>query len=185
MNKIEINIVEIRKTFKKKINASGWGKILDPIIDSLEFETAVYKLKKYVEADQRFTPKLKDIFNAFVHCPYEELKVIILGQDPYPQLFVADGISFSCSNTMKEQPSLKYIFNELETKYENYERNPDLKRWSEQGVLMLNTALTVEINKIGSHYNLWKPITQMILSAINKDKSNIAVGLLGKKAQEY
>jgi uracil-DNA glycosylase len=185
MNKIEINIVEIRKTFKKKINASGWGKILDPIIDSLEFETAVYKLKKYVEADQRFTPKLKDIFNAFVHCPYEELKVIILGQDPYPQLFVADGISFSCSNTMKEQPSLKYIFNELETKYENYERNPDLKRWSEQGVLMLNTALTVEINKIGSHYNLWKPITQMILSAINKDKSNIAVGLLGKKAQEW
>jgi uracil-DNA glycosylase len=185
MNKIEINIVEIRKTLKKKISASGWGKILDPIIDSLEFEIAVYKLKKYVEADQRFTPKLKDIFNAFVHCPYEELKVIILGQDPYPQLFVADGISFSCSNTMKEQPSLKYIFNELEIKYENYERNPDLKRWSEQGVLMLNTALTVEINKIGSHYNLWKPITQMILSAINKDKSNIAVGLLGKKAQEW
>lgn len=185
MNKIEINIVEIRKSFKKKINISGWNKILDPIIDSLEFETAVYKLKKYVEADQRFTPKLKDIFNAFVYCPYDDLKVIILGQDPYPQLGVADGISFSCSKTMKEQPSLRYIFDHLETKFDDYNRDPDLKRWSKQGVLMLNTAFTVEIGKVGSHYDVWKPITQMILSAINKDKSDIAVGLLGKKAQEW
>lgn len=185
MNKIEININNIRKKFKDKLSKSGWDEILFPIIDSYEFEVAIYKLKGYVENNQRFTPKLSDLFNAFVYCPYDELKVIILGQDPYPQLGVADGISFSSSYTMKEQPSLRYIFDHLQTKYDNYNRDPDLKRWSKQGVLMLNTAFTVEINKIGSHYDVWKPITQMILSAINKDKSNIAVGLLGKKAEEW
>jgi len=128
---------------------------------------------------------LRDIFNAFVNCPYNDLKVIILGQDPYPQLGVADGISFSCSYTKKEQPSLRYIFNYLEQSNENYNRDPDLKRWSKQGVLMLNTAFTVEINKIGSHYDVWKPITKMILDIINNRKQSLAVALLGKKAEEW
>jgi len=184
MNKIDININKIKKKYKDSLSSSGWSHIMDPIIDSNEFEIAVYKLKSYVENDQRFTPKLVDILNAFVYCPYDDLKVIIIGQDPYPQLGVADGISFSCSKTGKLQPSLRYIFKELnESHWDSLD--PDLKRWSKQGVLMLNTALTVEIGKIGSHYNVWKPITQMILSAINEDKSNIAVGLLGKKAEEW
>lgn len=185
MNKINIDIEKIREIFLKKLELSGWDEVLEPVIKSEEFEKAIYKLKSYVENDQRFTPKLKDIFNAFVYCPYDNLKVIILGQDPYPQLGVADGISFSCSNTMKEQPSLRYIFNYLEQSNENYNRDPDLKRWAKQGVLMLNTAFTVEINKIGSHYDVWKPITKMILDAINNNKKDIAVALLGKKAEEW
>lgn len=188
MNKINININDIRKKFKDSLELNGWNKIMNPIIDSEEFEVAVYKLKSYVENDQRFTPKLSEIFNGFVHCPYEDLKTIIIGQDPYPQLGVADGISFSCSKTGKVQPSLRYIFSEIEkTVYQEFPsyQNPDLKRWSEQGVLMLNTAFTVEIGKIGSHYSIWKPITKMILDAINEDKKGIAVALLGKKAEEW
>jgi uracil-DNA glycosylase len=185
MNKIDINIKEIKEKFIDKLNVSGWDALLEPIIRSEEFEKSIYRLKGYVENDQRFTPKLKDIFNAFVYCPYDDLKAIVIGQDPYPQLGVADGISFSCSYTKKEQPSLRYIFNYLEECYENYQRNPDLKRWSEQGILMLNTAFTVEIGKIGSHYDVWKPITKMILDAINNNKKDIPVALLGKKAEEW
>ena len=81
MNKIKININDIRKKFKDSLELNGWNKIMNPIIDSEEFEVAVYKLKSYVENDQRFTPKLSEIFNGFVHCPYEDLKVIIIGQD--------------------------------------------------------------------------------------------------------
>lgn len=184
MNKIDININNIRKKFKTQLNSSGWNKIMDPIIDSEAFEISIYKLKSYVENDQRFTPKLSEIFNAFAYCPYNDLKVIILGQDPYPQLGVADGISFSCSKTMKLQPSLRYIFKALSgSQYDSM--NPDLSRWSKQGVLMLNTAFTVEIGKIGSHYDVWKPITKMILDSINNDKKDLAVALLGKKAEEW
>tara|TARA_R110001632_G_scaffold211384_3_gene336896 strand:- start:5547 stop:6266 length:720 start_codon:yes stop_codon:yes gene_type:complete len=191
MNKINININDVRKKFKDSFLSTGWSKIMNPIIDSEEFEIAVYKLKSYVENDQRFTPKLSQIFNAFVYCPYEDLKVIFIGQDPYPQLGVADGISFSCSNNDKPQPSLRYIFKELERQYAAFRTNDllynplDLKRWSNQGVLMLNTAFTVEIGKIGSHYDVWKPITKMILDSINEDKKDIAVALLGKKAEEW
>lgn len=191
MNKIDININEIKKKFKDSLVQSGWNFLMDPIIESAEFESAVYRLKKYVDNDQRFTPKLSQIFNAFVHCPYEDLKVIFIGQDPYPQLGVADGIAFSCSNNDKPQPSLRYIFSELERQYTMFRTNDllynplDLKRWSNQGVLMLNTAFTVEIGKIGSHYDVWKPITKMILEAINNDFDDIAVALLGKKAEEW
>lgn len=184
MNKIDININNIRKKFKSQLNNSGWNNIMNPIIDSEEFEISIYKLKSYVENDQRFTPKLSEIFRAFEECPFDQLKVIIIGQDPYPQLGVADGISFSCSKTKKLQPSLRYIFKALnESQYDSMD--PDLSRWSKQGVLMLNTAFTVEIGKIGSHYDVWKPITQMILSAINSNKKDVAVALLGKKAEEW
>jgi len=184
MNKIDININNIRKKFKSQLNNSGWNNIMNPIIDSEEFEISIYKLKSYVKNNQRFTPKLSEIFRAFEECPFDQLKVIIIGQDPYPQLGVADGISFSCSKTKKLQPSLRYIFKALnESQYDSMD--PDLSRWSKQGVLMLNTAFTVEIGKIGSHYDVWKPITQMILSAINSNKKDVAVALLGKKAEEW
>lgn len=184
MNKIDININNIRKKFKSQLNNSGWNNIMNPIIDSEEFEISIYKLKSYVENNQRFTPKLSEIFRAFEECPFDQLKVIIIGQDPYPQLGVADGISFSCSKTKKLQPSLRYIFKALnESQYDSMD--PDLSRWSKQGVLMLNTAFTVEIGKIGSHYDVWKPITQMILSAINNNKKDVPVALLGKKAEEW
>lgn len=185
MNKIQINIPELNKKIITQLDDSGWLPILTPIILSDEFDILMHSLVKEASADRRFTPKIKDLFNAFIHCPYDKLSVIMVGQDPYPQVGIADGISFSCSKTMKEQPSLRYMFNYLEKCYENYDRNPDLKRWSEQGVLMLNTAFTVQIGKIGSHYRIWKPITKMILDSINEENSNIPTVLLGKKAEEW
>jgi uracil-DNA glycosylase len=180
-----INLAEKIKGLKDKVNGSGWEHILNPYLDSEDFYKTMQKLIKFVQEDKRFTPKMKDWFRTFTHCKYNDVKVIFIGQDPYPQVGVADGISFSCSYTMKEQPSLRHIFNSLEKQYPGYNRNPDLTRWSEQGVLMLNTALTVEINKIGSHYSLWRSFTEHLLKSISIEKSQLIVVLLGKKAQEW
>ena len=185
MNKIDININNIIEKFERKLKNTGWEPIFKTFFESEIFQTVIYKLKDEAENDRRFTPKLKDIFNSFIYCPYDKLKVIIIGQDPYPQINVADGISFSCSYTNKEQPSLRYIFDELQQQYPNSSRDTDLKRWSEQGVLMLNTAFTVQIGKIGSHYELWKPFTHHILQSINRDFKKLPVALLGKKAEEW
>ena len=115
---------------------------------------------KLTNDGKRFTPPLKDIFKAFEECPYDKLKIIIVSQDPYPSFGIADGIAFSCSKTNDIQPNLKFILEEInKTVYDNQiiSKDPDLKRWSNQGVLLLNTALTTTIGKSGQHYNIWKP----------------------------
>tara|TARA_R110002167_G_scaffold186586_3_gene387686 strand:+ start:149 stop:862 length:714 start_codon:yes stop_codon:yes gene_type:complete len=191
MNKIDINIADIQEKMSLKLIDAGWGSVFSSMINSEGFHKLLYKLKTEAENDRRFTPKLKDLFRAFEECPYDKLKVIFISQDPYPQLGVADGISFSCSNNDKPQPSLRYIFSELEKQFPAFRTNDllydplDLKRWSNQGVLMLNTAFTVQIGKIGSHYDLWKPFTHHILQHINREFKDLQVVLLGKKAEEW
>lgn len=181
MTQQTIIIPEKINDLKNKLKGTGWENIINPYLDSESFYNTFYKLVDMVQNDTRFTPPMKDWFRAFETCHHDKLKVVFIGQDPYPQLGVADGISFSCSKTMKEQPSLRHIFNSLEKQYPNYERNPDLTRWSEQGVLMLNTALTVQINKIGSHYSLWHLFTTGLLNSLNNYPSQLVVVLLGKK----
>ena len=157
-----MEIEQIKQKMFDKLEPSGWGKVFKSFIFSSEFEKILNKLWELSNENSRFTPTLKQVFRAFEECPYDKLKVVIIGQDPYPQLGVADGISFSCSNTNKLQPSLKFILQEVDkTVYNNHviSEDLDLKRWSNQGILMLNTALTVEIGKIGSHYDIWKPFT--------------------------
>jgi uracil-DNA glycosylase len=137
--------------------------------------------------DKRFTPTLKDIFRAFKECPYGELKVVVIGQDPYPSINVADGIAFSCSKDEKIQLPLKYIYKEIEdTVYPDGVRwDPDLKSWSNQGVLMLNTSLTTEINKIGSHAELWNPFTTYLLDMLADYNSGLIYVFMGDKAKEW
>lgn len=178
-----INIQEKKEHYIPILKKSGW-KVVQDIVQSSIFDQILIKLIDQVSDNKRFTPKYKDIFNAFIECPYENLKVIMIGQDPYPQLGVADGISFSCSHTQKENPSLRYIFDELQQQYPNASRNPDLRRWSNQGVLMLNTALTVQIGKIGSHYSIWKVFIKYLFAHLNT-RNDLIIVLLGKKAEEW
>ncbi|MEK6263807.1 MAG: uracil-DNA glycosylase, partial [Clostridium sp.] len=133
------------------------------------------------EGGQRFTPQFKDIFNAFKECDYDNLKVVIVGQDPYPQLGSADGLAFSCSKKNKAEKSLQYILKAL--KDEN--GSVDLRRWANQGVLLINTALTVEINKIGSHYWNWKPFTEYLFTTLNKKNKDVVYILMGRKAEAW
>jgi uracil-DNA glycosylase len=186
--KTEIEIDEIKQKMFAKLEPSGWDKVFKSFIFSSEFTDILSKLYELSVADKRFTPTLKQLFRAFEECPYDDLKVVFIGQDPYPQIGVADGISFSCGNTNKVQPSLRYIFEEIErTVYQEFPsyQDPDLTRWSKQGILMLNTALTVEVGKIGSHYDIWKPFTAYMLDWLNNHNKELIYVYMGKKAEEW
>ena len=176
---IDINL--LRDNLNNKLKDSGWDRMLSPYVNGLSFDYIMNKLRDSVEQGLRFTPKFKDVFNGFYECPYGDLKVVIVGQDPYPQLGVADGIAFSCSRKGKAEKSLQYILKAL--KDEN--GSVDLRRWSNQGVLLINTAFTCEINKIGSHYGIWKSFTEHVFDNINRHNPNTVFILMGKKAEAW
>ena len=176
---INIDINELRDSANDKLQDSGWAPMLTPFINGLDFDLIVERLVSLVNAERRFTPRFKDIFNGFKECNYSDLKCIIVGQDPYPQLGVADGIAFSCSRKGKAEKSLQYINKAIGTDH------TDLRCWANQGVLLINTAFTCEVNSIGSHYDLWKPFSRYIFENINRHKKNIPVILMGKKAEAW
>ena len=177
----EPNIIYIISKIKEKVSSSDWAPILNPWLDSTDHYNVVKALKSANESGVRFTPRYGDAYNAFLHCPVDQLKVVMIGQDPYPQPDVADGIAFSCSKKGNPEASLRYIFKALDTP----DADPDLKRWADQGVLLLNTAMTVEVNNVGSHYDMWKPFMSSLLTEISNLRPDIIVVGLGKKAQEW
>ena len=181
---------QIIDKLQEMLRSSGWHNLLKGFLVSEDFENIIETLKKHVADNKRFTPPLKQVFRAFQECPLEELKVIFVGQDPYPQMGVADGIAFSCGNTLKPEASLRYIQRALiDTVYQGKitvnDLNPDLTNWSRQGILMLNTSLTTEIGKIGKHLDLWKGLISYLFDMLNTQKQDIIWVFLGKKAQEY
>ena len=178
---MEIEINKLREDLIVKLKVSGWDRMLSPYVNGLSFDHIINTLVDNVEKGKRFTPRFKDIFNGFNECKYEDLKVVIVGQDPYPQLGVADGIAFSCSRKGKAEKSLQYILKALGDE----DGDVNLKRWSNQGVLLINTAFTCEINKIGSHYAIWKSFTEHIFDNINRHNPNTVFILMGKKAEAW
>lgn len=187
MNATSVDIQEVQEKLVDKLRPSGWADKLKTFIMTDDFADILQKLKVLRDEDKRFTPPLKEVFTAFEKCPYKDVKVVIIGQDPYPQLGVADGMAFSCSKTQVLQPSLKYLLEAVEdTVYAGLptQENPDLTRWAEQGVLLLNTALTVEVNKIGSHYDLWAPFVTCVIDTLSWNNPGLIWVFMGKKAQE-
>jgi uracil-DNA glycosylase len=187
MTDTQINLEEIKEKLIKKFEGTGWDIKLRSFIKSDDFSKIINSLYNEREDGKRFTPPLKYVFRAFEECPLDKLKVVIVGQDVYPHLGVADGIAFSCSLTGKAQPSLKNILKEVNKtvyKDEIISEDVDLKRWANQGVLMLNTALTCQIDKVGSHYDIWKDFVAYVIDMLNLTNSGIIFILLGAKAQE-
>jgi len=186
--KENLNIEDIKQKMFDKLKFNNWDKVFNSFIFSSDFDKIIMQLYNLSTEGKNFTPPLKQVFRAFEECPLNNLKVVVIGQDPYPQLGVADGISFSCSNTNNLQPSLRYILGEVNKTV--YGDNPvstdvDLKRWSNQGILMLNTSLTTEVGKIGQHYDIWKNFTAYLLDYLTHNKENIIYIYMGKKAQEW
>lgn len=175
-----------------KSSKSGWHDLLKGFLVSEDFVTIIKTLEDLVNDEKRFTPPLRMVFRAFTECPLDKLKVVVVGQDPYPQLGVADGIAFSCGNTGKPEASLRYIHRALaKTVYNNdktKDLSTDLSEWSNQGVLMLNTSLTTEVGKIGKHFAIWDPFVKYLIDMLNSrsiiTKQPIVWAFLGKKAQE-
>jgi len=182
-----VNIQDVQMKVYEKIKPSGWGDKLKTFILSEDFKSILEKLLSEAKQDKRFTPTIKYLFRAFEECPYDKLKVVMIGQDPYPYPGVADGIAFSCSLTDRAEASLRYMFKEVEqTVYElPYVRNPDLARWSNQGILIINSAFTTTIGKVGQHYEMWQPFLAFLLDTLTFQKQDLIYVFMGKKAQEW
>jgi uracil-DNA glycosylase len=182
-----VNIKEIQQKLYEKLKASGWGDPLKAFILSSDFEKILNFLLKESLNGRKFTPVLKQLFTAFEECPYDKVQVVMLGMDPYPYLGTADGIAFSCSNTMKPAASLQFIQKEIvDTVYkDNRTMNPDLRYLSNQGVLLLNTALTTEIDKVGVHIELWRPFISYLLDMLAFKKAQLLYVFMGSKARGW
>ena len=141
------------------------------------------RLKEELLSGKTIYPPKKEIFKAFKLTAPENTKVIILGQDPYHNFNQANGLCFSVNEKQLLPPSLKNIFKELEDDLgiKNYEHG-DLSSWAKQGVLLMNTSLTVEKGKPGSHLKFgWEQLTDQVIRSFNK-KKKIVFMLWGKSA---
>lgn len=186
--KQKLDLEEIKDKLYKRLEPSGWAVKLRAFIYSSDFDNIIVQLARLSLDGKRFTPPLKQVFRAFEECPYSELKVVIVGQDPYPQFGVADGIAFSCGNTMELQTSLEYMLDEVNRTvhgYNNVSKDVDLVRWSNQGILMLNTALTTTVGKIGQHYTIWKPFLAFLFDHLTWYNNGLVYIYMGKQAQEW
>lgn len=130
-------------------------------------------------------PKGSDIFNAFNLTPYDQVKVVILGQDPYHGPNQAHGLAFSVQPGVALPPSLKNIFKELATDIGfNIPKNGDLRHWAKQGVLLLNTVLTVRAGQAHSHRGHgWEHFTDAVIKKLSSDKKHLVFVLWGAPAQ--
>jgi uracil-DNA glycosylase len=187
----KVNIEELQEKLYKRLLVSGWGDKLKGFLLSNDFVKILEVLVDDVYQGKHFVPTLKLVFRALEECHYKDTRVIMLGQDPYPSgVGIADGLAFSCGLTGKPQPSLHYMSEEIRrTVYPNqrYVLDPDLKRWADQGILLLNTALTVILRQPGTHYLLWRPFLVYLIDTIiwNPEMSHVVWVFMGSKAKEY
>ena len=130
-------------------------------------------------------PPQEQIFSAFDKTPLDQVRVVILGQDPYHEANQANGLAFSVNSGTKMPPSLRNIFKELKDDLgEDLRTNTDLSDWAEQGVLLLNTSLTVIEGQANSMARLWEPFTDAIIQLLNKQEHPIVFVLWGNNARK-
>ena len=167
---------------------AGWKHKLEGEFQKPYFQQLVEFVRhEYSAHPNRIFPKGSQIFRAFNACPWDELKIVILGQDPYPTRGHAHGLCFSCDEHVRPLPkSLQNIFKELEDDLGiPAPSNGDLSFWAEQGILLLNTILTVREGAPLSHANHgWEKFTDAVIDTINEKKEGIIFVLWGSPAQK-
>ena len=164
---------------------NSWKKLLNNEFQKNYFKELVNFVKKEY-SNKTIYPPGKLIFQAFNNCPFEKVKVVIIGQDPYHGYNQANGLCFSVADGLKKPPSLLNIFKEIRSDVDlKIPKSGNLERWSNQGVLMLNSILTVEKGEPGSHKNKgWENFTDSVIQIIANNTSNIAFILWGAYAQK-
>lgn len=163
---------------------NSWDEKLKLVWESEGFHKFYEKILALYKTNQIFPPK-DNIFDALKLTPYENVKVVIIGQDPYFNIGKAHGLSFSVPNDFPIPPSLQNIYKELETDL-NIKRasSGNLTKWAEEGVLLLNAILTVEKDKAASHKNLgWELLTDYIIKVINLKEEPVVFILWGNFAK--
>ncbi|WP_299104165.1 uracil-DNA glycosylase [uncultured Tenacibaculum sp.] len=165
--------------------ADSWKNILEEEFQKEYFENLTNFVK---EEYQQYTcyPKTTDIFAAFDYCSFEDVKVVIIGQDPYHGIGQANGLCFSVHNGIAHPPSLINIFKEIETDLGiAYPGSGDLSKWAQQGVLLLNATLTVRAHEAGSHQRKgWEQFTDAVIQKISENKEDVVFLLWGGYAKK-
>ena len=163
----------------------SWEKLLKSEFESPYFTELVHFVKTSYQNKRCFPPG-KLIFNAFNQCPYEQVKVVLLGQDPYHGPGQAHGLSFSVPEGITHPPSLINIFKELESDLGvAYPQSGNLERWAQQGVLLLNATLTVESHQAGSHQKKgWETFTDRAIQLLSQKRENLVFFLWGGYAKQ-
>lgn len=164
-----------------------WKPVLEKIAETHgnKIDKMFAEHEKIFKDTLEILPPENLVFNAFNHHDPKNLKVVIIGQDVYPNKKNAMGLSFSVPADVPCAASLKNIFKEIENEYGVVRTNNDLTDWARQGVLLLNVALTVRETKAASHLAVWKPYTTEIIRYINENHKNIVYILWGNYAKEF
>lgn len=162
----------------------GWKDVLSGEFTQPYFQS----LSAFVRAEygaQSVYPRPADVFRAFDLCAFDQVRAVILGQDPYHGAGQANGLCFAVSSGIKAPPSLQNIFKELESDLgHSVDRDPDLSRWARQGVLLLNATLTVRAGAPGSHQGRgWEQFTDAAIRKLNDEKEGIVFILWGNYAK--
>ena len=163
----------------------SWKKVLQKEFGEEYFS----KLVEFVKSEYQKTtvyPSAKFIFNAFELTPFDKVKVVILGQDPYHGENQANGLAFSVNDGVAMPPSLVNIYKEIESDLgrKTVNKNGNLENWAKQGVLMLNATLTVQAHVAGSHQNKgWERFTDAVIKTLSDQKENLVFILWGGYAQ--
>ena len=167
----------------------SWKEALAEYLGTESFRSLASFVKKEYELKTVF-PESKNIFRALNLTPLEEMRVVIIGQDPYHRFGQAQGLSFSVPASLRNPPSLQNIFKELEAEFGKKSEaevkfNGDLSCWAKQGVLLLNAVLTVESGKAGSHANRgWEDLTDEVIKLISRERDGVVFLLWGTYARK-
>ncbi|WP_299335111.1 uracil-DNA glycosylase [uncultured Psychroserpens sp.] len=166
------------------IHNSWKDKLLDEF-DKPYFKNLVSFVKDEYKTHKCFPPGAQ-IFSAFDLCPFDQLKVVIIGQDPYHGDGQANGLCFSVADGITHPPSLINIFKEIETDLEiPYPASGNLERWAKQGILLLNATLTVRAHQAGSHQNKgWEEFTDKVIDLVSREKKDVIFLLWGGFAKK-
>jgi uracil-DNA glycosylase len=167
--------------------SNDWKDILRDIVEPYRKAIDSFMTTEYqtYEGLRDVLPCQDFIFRAFSECSFRDVKVVIIGQDCYPTKGDAMGMCFSVPNGTRCPPSLRNIFKEIQHEYNVQRKETDLSDWAKQGVLLLNTALTVREGAPGSHLKTWKDFTRDVVKYIAKTKTHVCYILWGEHAISF
>ncbi|SFW46027.1 Uracil-DNA glycosylase [Sinomicrobium oceani] len=163
---------------------ASWKDRLEPEFEKAYFKSLVHFVKNEYSQYTCY-PKGSEIFSAFDHCSFDDVNVVIIGQDPYHGPGQANGLCFSVNDGIPHPPSLINIFREIETDLNKpYPKSGNLERWADQGVLLLNATLTVRAHQAGSHQNKgWEIFTDEVIRKVSEEKEHVVFLLWGGYAK--
>lgn len=162
----------------------SWKKVLENEFEKDYFKELAKKVRQAYLSGPVFPPP-KEVFNAFNLCPFDDVKVVIIGQDPYHGKGQAHGLCFSVRDGVAVPPSLQNIYKEIKSDLgKDVPTSGNLERWAKQGVLLLNATLTVFESRAGSHQGWgWEEFTDAAIKAVAEQKTEVVFMLWGKYAQ--